>query len=162
MSAGQPTDPRGRFVRTMEGVERDTEACRLRSRGLSYSKISDQLGYGGTGNARRAVTNMLASIPVEAVNELRQLMRDKLDDLYTRAMDLVETEYVKINSGVVVMNPEGEPMIDHEPVRRALETASRIAAQQCALDGLNAPVRVATEAESTVRHEIVGVNVEAL
>ena len=153
---------RGRWMRGVESIERDTEAARLRSRGWSWQRISDELGYGGRGNVHRAVSRLLQEIPVEAVTELRTTMREQLTGLYAKAMDLVDSEYVKINSGSVVYGHDGEPMADLEPVRRAVETAAKLLSQLAALDGLNAPVKVATEAATTVRHEIVGVDVSQL
>jgi len=49
-------DHRGRWLRGVEGINRDAAALRLRAEGWSLQRISDQLAYGGKANVSEALT----------------------------------------------------------------------------------------------------------
>ena len=84
---GKPTKPRaaGKFVRTVESVERDAEAARLRSRGRTYSQIAEELGFCDKGAAHHAVARVFDGFKVEARDLLIKIELDKLD-MMTRAV----------------------------------------------------------------------------
>ena len=73
------TSPGG-FVRTEEQAILDTEALRLRSRGMTYQKIADRIGTSKQ-TAYNRVQRALAAIPAEVVDEYRRLENERLDNL---------------------------------------------------------------------------------
>ena len=77
---------RGGFVKTAESAQKDTEALRLRSSGMTYSRIAEALGISKS-HAYYRVQNALAAIPAEAVDEYRRLEGQRLDMLMEVAMD---------------------------------------------------------------------------
>ena len=76
---------RGGFVKTAESAQKDTEALRLRSSGMTYSRIAEALGISKS-HAYYRVQNALAAIPAEAVDEYRRLENERLDQLLEVAM----------------------------------------------------------------------------
>jgi len=79
------TSPSG-FIRTEEQAILDTEALRLRSRGVTYQKIADSLGV-TKATAYNRVQRALAAIPAEAVDEYRRLETERLDSLLEMALE---------------------------------------------------------------------------
>ena len=73
------TSPAG-FIRTEDQVHLDTEALRLRSKGLTYQKVADLIGTSKQ-TAYNRVQRALAAIPKEAVDEYRKLENERLDEL---------------------------------------------------------------------------------
>ena len=81
------TSPSG-FIRTEEQAILDTEALRLRSKGLTYQKVADSLGVSKS-TAHERVQRALAAIPKEAVEEYRKLETERLDTMLERVMEKV-------------------------------------------------------------------------
>jgi len=138
----------GRFTRTLEGAERDTEAARLKSRGLSYSQIARNLGYETESGAYKAVQRALAAVPAESVDELRRIQSEQIDALTARAIEILEsTHYAYTVHGELVRGPEGpngepgEPLLDSAPTLAAIDRLIRLAERRSKLMGLDAPTR---------------------
>lgn len=132
----------GRFERTQSGAQRDAEAVRMRSRGATYQRIADALGYGSRYNARRAVERALAEIPADAVDELRRLAAERLDYLTRKAFEVLDaTHYVHTPGGKLVHGPDGRPLLDPMPVLHAIDRLLRIDERRARLFGLDAPAR---------------------
>jgi hypothetical protein len=63
---------------------RDEQALQLRMSGASFQVISDTLGYGGPGNAHRAVKKRILALREacnEAAEDVRQMELGRLDDM---------------------------------------------------------------------------------
>jgi hypothetical protein len=128
-------------MRTLEGAERDAEAARLRSRGLSLRQVADALGYSNESGAYKAVQRALAAVPVEAVEELRRLQLEQLNYLGRRAFEVLEAEHPLISpSGRAVVH-NGQPLTDWRPTLRAIDSLLRIMEREAKLMGLDAPQR---------------------
>jgi len=80
-----------RFERTEEQAHLDTKALRLRSLGMSYQAIADQMGV-TKATAYNRCQRALAAIPAEAVDEFRRLEGQRLDLLLEKAMDKALSE----------------------------------------------------------------------
>lgn len=132
----------GRFTRTIGGAQRDAEAARLRSRGLSLRQIADALGYANESGAYKAVQRALAAVPVEAAEELRRLHRRQLDYLARRAWAVLECEHPLIAANGRIVEHDGRPLLDWRPVLRAIDALLRIMEREARLMGLDAPLRV--------------------
>lgn len=140
--------PDGRFTRTLEGAERDAEAARLKSRGLSYSQIARNLGYADHAGAYKAVQRALAAVPTESVDELRAVQRAQIDALTAKAIEILEsTHYAYTVHGDLVRGPEGpngepgDPLLDPAPTLAAIDRLIRLAERLSKLMGLDAPTR---------------------
>lgn len=135
-------DNAGRFTRTTEGAERDALACEMKSRGASYQQISDSLGYGGRGNAYRAVQSALAEIPMESAEELRRIQLQQLDHMTTEALAVLEAEQPMVTqAGRVVVDDNGQPLPDLTIRAQALSLLIRVHDRRAKLMGLDTPVK---------------------
>lgn len=65
----------------VESGLRAEKALQLRKLGYQYEEIAKQCGYANKGTAWHTVQKLLASRKVEAVDELRQVEGERLDDL---------------------------------------------------------------------------------
>lgn len=148
-------DPTGRYVRTLEGAERDAEACRLRTTGLSYRAISDQLGYGGATHARDGVERALAAVVAEPAEQLRTLELERLDALQAEAWAVMTREHLTVSGGKIVMveGPDGveAPLGDDAPVLKAIDRIVKLMERRAKLLGLDAPTRLSVDAETLGR-----------
>lgn len=182
-SNGRARGPSGRFIRTLDGAERDAEACRLKAQGLSYRAIAGQLGYSDAAGAYRAISKVLTDTVKEPADELRALELQRLDMLWAAAWEVLEREHVVVSNGEIVVDtrdedglvpddedgdqeegaagtPKGRPLLDDAPVLKAIETLRKLAERRAAMLGLDAPKKI--EQGGQVRYEIVGVDPDAL
>ncbi|PZC45034.1 MAG: hypothetical protein C1O27_002544 [Chloroflexi bacterium] len=67
--------------KTIESYEKDQRALELRKRGLTYDKISRQLGYATPSASYKAVTRRLRDMDKPAVAMLRELEVQRLDEM---------------------------------------------------------------------------------
>lgn len=135
----------GRFAKTLAGAERDRDACRLRERGLTYQQISDQLGYGSEGNARRAVKECLAAVQGEAGEAVKRFELGRLDEMHRHVLAVLERHHVTVSNGRVVRDDDGQPILDDGPVLAAVDRLLRIQERRARLLGLDAPARSRVE-----------------
>lgn len=72
--------------------EKALEAMRLRKdRGLTWEEIAEEAGYSSRQAAQRAVSRVLARVESETVEDYRQLMSARYDDLYRRTIIALDT-----------------------------------------------------------------------
>jgi hypothetical protein len=130
----------GKYVRTTDTAQRDAEAARLRSDGLSYQQIADKLGYSHRENARRAVSRALLAIVAEPAEDLRALELARLDQMWIDVLEVLRREHVTVSHGRVIYSEEtGQPIIDDGPVLSAIDRLLRIQDRRAKLLGLDAP-----------------------
>lgn len=71
--------------------EKALEAMRLRKdRGLTWEEIAEAAGYSSRQAAQRAVSRVLARVESETVEDYRQLVSARYDDLYRRTIDALD------------------------------------------------------------------------
>jgi multidrug efflux pump subunit AcrA (membrane-fusion protein) len=163
----------GRYTRTQKTAERDAEALRLRSRGLSYRAVSAEMGYASSDSAYKAVQRALKATVAEPAAEVRQLELDRLDRMYAAVVAVLERKHVTVSQGRVVRTGrpfvngdgqaeiaegQGEPLEDDAPVLAAVDRLLKIQARRAALLGLDSPVRQEVAHDGGLRYEIVGVD----
>lgn len=170
---GGTRGPDGKYTRTPETAERDAEAARLRSRGLSYRAIADAMGWASGSVAFRAVRRALAAVVEEPAAEVRalELQRldadlERLDTAEAAVMKVLEAEHVVIQHGRVV-ELNGSPVPDDAPVLQAVDRLVRIndarvrvSESRRKLLGLDAPVKA--EIGGQLTYQVVGVPEDAL
>lgn len=157
----RPRNGKGRFVRNVDTAARDAEAARLRTRGMSYRQIAEQLGYADESNVARAVRKVLLETVQEAGDELRAVEVARLDAMLRVAWEVMETQHVTVQHGKVVVDLDtGEPLRDHGPTLAAIDRVLKIAGQRAELLGLNAPKKI--ETDGVVKYVIEGVDLGKL
>lgn len=115
--------------RSAETMEKDAQAYDLFRRGLSYRQIAAQVGWKSPRSAVEAVRRGArenAVDPLEAA-EARQAFLDRFQD-YRRAAQRVLAckHYVTTQTGRVVLGLDGQPLVDDDPVLRALDRLLKI------------------------------------
>lgn len=116
--------------RSAETMERDQQAYDLFRRGLSYRQIASQLGYQSHASVQDAVRRAAkdnASDPLEQA-EARQAFYDRLQDYRRAAQRVLSTKHYAVTgqTGKIVAGPDGQPLLDDDPVLRALDRLLKI------------------------------------
>ena len=119
----------------------------LRSRGQAYQQISDELGYGHSSNARRAVKKILDGIVVEGRDEAIKIELDGLDMMTRAVIDVLEAKHYVVSDGRIVYlgdkdDPDRRELLDDGPVLQAVDRLLKIDDRRAKLLGLDAPKRV--------------------
>ena len=135
----------GKYRRDLEHVERDAQACRLASQGLSYREIAARLGYSTGGDAHRAVQKVLwETARQHGTEELRQRQLAELAELRQAMWSLVSSPPPLIDRlGRVVRTDgeDGQPVPDAQAQVAAAAVLLRTSEREGRLRGLDAPRR---------------------
>ena len=135
----------GRFVRTPEQIANDRRAADLRSLGYTYQMIADRFDV-TVGAAHKMVSRAVSEIPNEGANEVRKIELEKLDNLERYYQSIIQNPPLKVgNTGKVVVDPDGKPMVDEGARMDASNGILKAQAQRARLLGLNAPTATRSE-----------------
>ena len=115
--------------RTAAAMEKDQQAYDLFRRGLSYRQIAAQLDWKSQKSAfdavRRAARDNAAD-PLEQA-EARQAFYDRLQDYRRAAQRVMSTRHFHVSQGgKIVLDGDGLPLLDDDPVLRALDRLVKI------------------------------------
>jgi hypothetical protein len=147
-------DGKGRFIRHVDTVERDAQACRMRSEGYTYTQVAEELGYYGKNDAHRAVQRALMDVIQEPAEELLAIEVMRAQERYLRAKHIVETDSPVVSHGKIVYDDAGRPLIDHMQKLAALDRMERAADKLAKLCGLYAPKQVEILTMDVIQAEI--------
>lgn len=140
-SGGVHAPGTGEFTRTPEQIAKDHRAADMRSQGLSYQQIGDQLGMSRQA-AHKAVQRAIAEIPKDGAQEVFALELAKIDRLERYYNGVLNRKHYKVgNTGKLVLDPDNNPMLDEEPRMQAAAGILKAQQTRAKLLGLNAPVR---------------------
>jgi hypothetical protein len=129
--------------RTIDQARVDTEAAELRAQRLTYPQIAAKQGC-SVSTAYQRVRRAIASVPYEAVEELRRVELESLDELEQRVREVLVRAHVKIDHGRVIRDEDtGAPMLDDAPVLAAAQQLLRIKDMRAKLTGAYAPTKSA-------------------
>lgn len=130
----------GQKERDIEQARLDTEAAELRAQRMSYPKIAAQQGC-SVSTAYERVKRAIAAVPFEAVEELRRVELESLDELERAAIEVLRTKHIRVDHGRVI-EVDGERLIDDSPVLQAIACILRVKQQRARLvPQLEAPSR---------------------
>lgn len=151
--------PRRRSVETME---RDHQAYDLFRRGLSYRQIASQLEYKSHSAAfdavRRAARDNASDPLAEA--EARQAVLDRLQDYRRAAWRVLTAKHYLVSEGRIVTGQDGKtPLLDDDPVLRALDRLLKIEDTEARLSGLYAPAKARVE---VITEDVVDAEMRAI
>lgn len=175
-------DSRGQYARSLTAAQRTARAAQLRSEGLTYQEIADDLGYSDRRTAWNAVRRLIDSLTIPAAESARKTEverleleferldaeLDRLDALIPHIEAVLTRHHITVNNGRVI-EVEGEPLLDDGPVLQAVDRLTRIAAERRNISdtrrrhsesyrkllGIDAPTRV----DATV-HEVTQQDLE--
>lgn len=158
----------GRFITTVDVAERDQQAARLWSQGLSYRQIGRIIGLSSPAGVKDAVERGLAAsrrLDTEAIEAARHRIaetRRVAAELEAKAREIMAKKHLATNHRGVIWHND-EPLEDHTLVLGAIDRA--LAAQKLALAadereakllGLDAAQKV--NVSGGVTYEVVGVD----
>lgn len=141
------TKRRGRPRKTeaLQQARIDAEAAELRNQKLSYRQVAEAMGC-DLKTAHVRVQRAIAAVPYEAVETMRAIEGQALDEDERRLREVRARPHVLVSHGRVVKNESGEPILDDEPVIRATMAINRIRERRARLFGLDIP--------TTQHHEV--------
>lgn len=134
------TSPSG-FIRTEEQATLDTEALRLRSRGMTYQKIADSLGV-TKATAYNRVQRALIAIPSEAVDEYRKIETERLDTMLERVMEKVTYDDGKsgflfaVDRALAIMDRRAKLLGLDKPIKHEVITMDYIQSEIMRLEAI--------------------------
>jgi len=149
----------GQFTRTLQTAQQDAECARLRSAGLTYQAIAENVGLSHRSLARQAVERALLAVVAEPAEELRRLELMKLDQLSVAAWEILEDNHVRVSAGRV-MFLDDEPLPDTRPTLNAIDRLLKISERRSRLLGLDAPVQISAISMDAVDAEIIRLDAE--
>jgi len=117
----------------------DAEAAALRAQRKGYHEIARTMGC-SVSTAYERVSRALKAIPYEAVEELRRVELESLDELEQRCREVLLARHVKVDHGRLIVI-DGEPLLDDAPVLHAAAQILRVKDMRARLTGTYAPVR---------------------
>lgn len=150
----------GRWRKGVESLERDAEACRMYVAGKTYLEISDALGYGGKGNAHKAVQRVLMETAKQPADEVRALLRARNEEIYMLARKIAEETQYAHSHGEIIYNPDGTPMIEREVKLKAMDRMQRALSELAKLAGAHAAVKFENLSIDAVQAEIARLEAE--
>ena len=116
-----------------ETAERYRQVVQMRAAGLTFDRIAAELGYASRSGAKEAYDTALVSWGREAVDDLRVLEGERIDDLWRRTFSRL-------------IQGDREPETEDDPPRQGVNdfvnlvvTAVRISQRRADLFGLDAP-----------------------
>lgn len=148
---------KGQMERDIGQAALDAEAAELRAMRWSYPAIAAHQGC-AVSTAFSRVKRAIASVPYEAVDELRRVELDSLDELERKAREVLLATHLRVDHGKVI-EIDGVPMVDDEPVLRAAQTILRIKDMRAKLTGEYAPSRSRVE---VVTEDVIDAEIRAL
>ncbi|MGW8326487.1 hypothetical protein ACWGLE_01125 [Streptomyces sp. NPDC055897] len=151
----------GQFVRTDDTARRDAQAAALRSEGKTFEHIATTLGYADKGCAWRGVRRARRDAAIEPVTRLVEVESTELDELYARALEILDRHHITVQQGRVVTMLDVDtgreaPIPDDGPHLQALQVALKIRESYRKLHGLDAEKKI--NLSGGVRYEIVGID----
>lgn len=150
----------GRFVRTIEGAERDAEVARLYSQGgISFREVGEQLGISKWA-AISAYNRAVRDVVQEAGEEALKVHATRLEYAVARCMEIAETEHVMVSHGRIVYDDDGQPLKDSGPILAALREMRGALADFRRMTGMDKPAKI--EHSGGVKYELVGVDPQDL
>jgi hypothetical protein len=142
---GQHAPRTGEFMRTPEQIAKDNRAAELRSMGWSYQQIGESMGMTKQG-AHLAVKRAVAEIPKEGAEAVLKMELAKLDRVERYYNSVLAKTHLKVgNTGKIVLDANGEPLIDEQPRMAAADGLLKTSTQRAKLLGLNAPTSIKGE-----------------
>jgi len=116
----------GRWSKDLTAAERAATAAKLRSQGVLWREIAEQLGYASEGAAYEAAQRFWAEQPKQTVAEIRQEFRAKLEGLEQELRGVLERPHYVVASvpnlgPELVKGPNGEYLIDDAPILNAVD-----------------------------------------
>lgn len=151
---------KGRYIRTPEKAAEDAAIAEYWSQGgLTYKEVGAHFGiskWAVISAIRRAVREVVQ----EAGEAALRVHTDRMEYLFAKAVDVLESDHVMVSHGQVVRGDDGQPLSDHAPVLAAIREARQCLESFQSLTGMKKPTKI--EHSGGVKYEVVGVDPQDL
>lgn len=119
---------------------RDSEALSYRARGWTYERIANEMGYANRGGAQKAVKRAIDSSVRETNEEAKSIILTDLNAAKQAVWAVLEANHLVVSEGRVV-RLDDTPLLDHDPVLRAVDRLVKIDQEMAKIFGTYAPVK---------------------
>lgn len=133
----------------------DAQAAMLRAKRMTYREIAEIQGC-NVKTAHERVQRGLKLAIYEDVDTGRQFERARLDMLWRKVSEIAEKPHYAMAHGKLVLDKEGEPIVDDGPNLTAFRELRAIGESYRKLEGLDQPTRV--EQSGSMVYRIEGVD----
>ncbi len=116
----------GRWVKSADSDERRRLSAEMKARGAPWSQVADAHWSGDRGTAMREVKRWYAQNPSEDVLTQRRIVTDGLDNLEAIVRDVMQREHYVVSQRGVVLDAEGKPLIDDQPIYQGVDRILKI------------------------------------
>jgi hypothetical protein len=126
-------------------AERRSQAVDMRIAGSSFKAIADALGYKTASAACQDVGRALEAAvagQTRSVEAYREEELQRLDVLLADAWAVLKRDHVTVSHGRIVVDDNGEPILDDGPTLSAIDRILKIQERRAKFLGLDAPTRV--------------------
>lgn len=146
-------EPKGDEQRPLDQDVLDIQAARLRNKRYTYRQIAEAMGCSNS-TAYDRVQRVYKDAKVEATEMARHMERERLDELWQRAEEIANRTHYVTAHGKIVLDKDGNPVIDDGPVLAARREQRALAESYRKLEGLDQPQKV--EQSGSVEYKISG------
>ena len=113
-------------ARSVEHVEKQAEALRLRKAGKTFEQIAQALGYTNRGTAYQLVMQALKATIQEPADDLRKLEAERLDALLDALWPTaIAGKWLAVDRCLAIMDRRAKLLGLDAPQRRIIETYTR-------------------------------------
>ena len=155
----RPKAKNGRFVASLTTAQKDAEAARLRSRGLTYRAVGEAMGEPEE-TAYSRVERALAAVRIAPALDLVKIELEKLDRLERAALKVLEAFHYVVSEGRVVTyqgprQTKPQPLQDDGPALAAVKVLNELSKTRQDLLGLKAAKKLDVSGGVAYRFENV-------
>jgi hypothetical protein len=143
----RPAAPRGgdgRFLRSVDNIDRDRRACELHTMGWTYQQIADHLGYAAKGDAWKAVQLIRRETAQlgEHAEQIRQRQLAEIAEQRRRLWHQLENPAPAVDRlGRVCHDDNGNVIYDGQAIDAAHALLIRLSEREARIRGTDAPKR---------------------
>lgn len=148
---------------TAQHAERDARIFRLRLAGLTVRQIAAEVGLGPT-RVQEIITEAVRDLVEPEVEELRKVAAARLDDQRRTAHAVRGRPHYIVQSGKIIKDEQGRPLIDDGPVLAANEQLRKIDEREARLYGLDPkePLEITLQARGDLTANAIETVINAL
>jgi len=131
-------------TRKMKGSVRAAKALKLRIKGYPWDEIATILGYANKSGPHNAAKKWMYRTVKEPADHLRRLEDERLNVLWRKAMEILDSIHPMLHQGKIVSDPKTKKRLQNSaPILAAIERLISIMDRRAKLHGLDMPSKMA-------------------
>lgn len=124
----------------IERLWEDHEIWALRAKGYSVVAICNETGW-NKNKVRASLSRVAEEYKVESAAEIIKMELDRLDIMLVKAMEILHDKYTAYSHGKMMLDEDGEAVLDPQPVLKAIDSVLKIMDRRSKYLGLDAPTK---------------------